>query len=36
MLEGLVDDLLDIEAGCSLPRFVMVRLLLDLYQMEDS
>jgi hypothetical protein len=34
--EELAGDLTDIEAGWSVPQFVMVKLLLDLYQMEDS
>jgi hypothetical protein len=34
--EEVVSDLPDIEVGCNVPQFVMVKLLLDLYQMEDS
>jgi hypothetical protein len=34
--EIVAGDLPDLEADWSLPQFVRVKLLLDLYQMEDS
>jgi hypothetical protein len=33
--QGVADDLPDIEAGWSVSEFVRVKLLLDLYQMEN-
>jgi hypothetical protein len=36
MLEQLASDLPDIEAGWKVAQFVIVKLSMDLYQMEDS
>jgi hypothetical protein len=36
LLEEVVSDLPDIETGWGVREFVMVKLSLDLYQMEDT